>query len=109
MSALLKIIRSYAPYWMSQITRIISGGARGADLLAEQYAKGKGISSLIFKPAYHKFGRSAPMVRNQQLVDAADLIIAFWDGKSRGTARSLEYAPKKGKLIRIVTFPPASL
>ena len=90
------------------ITRIISGGARGADLLAEQYAQRKGLPSLVFKPDYDKFGRSAPLVRNQQIVDAAEQIIAFWDGKSRGTAHSLEYARKKGKPVHIITFPPAS-
>jgi hypothetical protein len=72
-----------------EITRITSGSARGADLLAERYAQGKGVSFFICKPDYNNFGRSAPLVRNQQIVDAADQIVAFRDGKSRGTAHSL--------------------
>jgi len=44
-------------------------------------------------------------VRNYQIVDAAEQVVAFWDGKSRGTAHSLEYARKKGKPVRIVAFP----
>jgi hypothetical protein len=91
-----------------QITRIISGGAKGADLMAERYAQGKGLPTLILNPEYGKFGKGAPFMRNHQIVDAAEQIVAFWDGESRGTAHSLAYARKKGKPVRIVTFPPTS-
>ena len=87
------------------ITQIISGGAKGADQLSEQYAHEKGLPTCIFKPDYAKFGKTAPLIRNQDIVNAADQVIAFWDGQSRGTAHALEHARKQGKIIYVVSFP----
>ena len=67
---------------------IISGGAKGADTLAEQYAEKHHVELLIFKPDWKQFGRGAGVVRNRQIVDAADEIMAFWDGQSKGTKSS---------------------
>ena len=51
---------------------------------------------------YAKYGRAAPLVRNRLIIDDCDKVLAFWDGKSRGTKQSLDYAERKGKLIRII-------
>ena len=75
---------------------IISGGARGVDTLAEKYADEHKISKLILHPNYSKYGKGAPIVRNKQMVDIADRVIIIWDGKSRGTAQTIEYAKKVG-------------
>lgn len=82
-------------------TLIISGGANGIDRLAEEYADKHKLSKLIIKPEYSKYGRRAPLVRNKKIVDAADLIIAFWDGQSSGTYSVIEYAKKVGKRLII--------
>lgn len=74
---------------------IISGGARGIDTLAAQYAKKRGMKLLEFRPDYATFGRGATFVRNRLIVDMADVVIAFWDGSSRGTNYTIEYAKKK--------------
>ena len=82
---------------------IISGGAKGIDTLAEQYADAHGIEKLIIRPQYDRFGRAAPIKRNEQMVDACDVVLAIWDGESRGTRYTLDYARKKGKeIIEIV-------
>ena len=78
---------------------IISGGAKGIDTLAEQYADVHGIEKLIIRPQYDRFGRAAPIKRNEQMVDACDVVLAIWDGESRGTRYTLDYARKKGKKI----------
>jgi len=86
------------------IAVIISGGARGADTLGRRYAVENGIKIVEYLPEYDKYGRGAPLVRNKQIVDASDYVIAFWDGKSRGTKHTLEYAKKQGKQVNVIRF-----
>jgi len=81
-----------AKYLPKDISLIVSGGARGIDTLAERYADKHGIPKLIFFPDYKKYGRVAPLVRNKLIVDNADVVIAFWDGASRGTKHAIDYA-----------------
>ena len=57
---------------------IISGGAKGVDTIAEQYADSHGIEKLIIKPQYEKFGRAAPIKRNEEMVELADTVLAIW-------------------------------
>lgn len=97
---LLKVIEKYG-----SPETIISGGALGADTLAEKYAKENNIPTLIFKPDYTKYpGKMAPIMRNFTIVDNSDIIVAFWDKKSPGTKSSLEYALRKEKKIVIYDF-----
>jgi hypothetical protein len=79
------------------IKEIISGGAGGADKLAERYAAEKGIPIRIFKAEWDKYGRAAGYKRNVQIVEAADEVVAFWDGKSKGTKHDIDLAEKMGK------------
>ena len=81
---------------------IVSGGARGVDTLAANYAVQNGIKLTEFLPNYEVFGKSAPIVRNRTIVDYADGVIAFWDGISRGTAYVINYCNKVGKPVKIV-------
>lgn len=81
--------------------KIISGGAKGVDRIAETHAKKLGYEFEAFLPDWDKYGKSAGMRRNSQLVDAADFLVAFWDGQSRGTLDSINKALKKGILVRI--------
>ncbi len=89
-------------YISERPSEIISGGARGIDSLAAQYAKEHGISLTEFLPDYDKYGRGAPIVRNRLIVQAADKVLAFWDGASRGTLSSINLAKKMGKKLQIV-------
>lgn len=84
------------------ITLIVSGGAIGADSLAEKFAEENNIPKKIFLPDWAKFGRGAGMVRNKDIVTAADMVVAFWDGKSKGTKNTIDTARKLGKKVEVV-------
>jgi predicted Rossmann fold nucleotide-binding protein DprA/Smf involved in DNA uptake len=81
---------------------IVSGGAKGADTYAREFAIKKGIRLIEHLPDYAKYGRAAPLVRNRLIIDDCDKVLAFWDGKSRGTKQSLDYAESKGKPVKII-------
>ena len=86
------------------IDAIISGGAKGADSLAEVYAKENNLKTIIYKPEYEKHGKSAPFVRNRQIINDCDIVVAFWDGASRGTKYTMEYAEKQNKKIYVINY-----
>lgn len=82
---------------------IVSGGANGADKLAEQFAAIWGISTIIHKPDYDQYGRyDAPKIRNQLIVNDCDYLICFWDGKSTGCMDAVDKASKAGKGVTVV-------
>ena len=83
--------------YVSDEDEIISGGAAGVDSCAAEYAKTNGVKLTIFLPQYERYGRAAPIIRNKTIVDHADKIIAFWDGKSKGILSVIKYAEKRKK------------
>lgn len=87
-----------------EIDTIVSGGAKGADLLAEVFAKEYGLILTVFKPDYQRYQRKATFIRNRQIVDNADVVVAFWDNQSKGTKYTLDYAKKQGKLVYVFDF-----
>lgn len=90
-----------------ETSAIISGGAAGVDSLAREAAKILNIPLTEFLPNYALFGKSAPLVRNSQIVNEADMVLAFWDYKSNGTRNALIKALKKNKKIKIVIIDEA--
>ena len=74
---------------------IISGGALGVDTLAKEYAKENNYTLVEHLPDYKTYGKAAPHVRNDLILDAADMVIAFWDGQSKGTMSVIMKAKKK--------------
>ena len=89
-------------YLPQSCTEIVSGGAAGVDRSAAAYAEAHGISLVEFLPQYEKYGRAAPIVRNKQIVEYADTVLAFWDGQSRGTLSVIRYCEKIGKPCRVI-------
>jgi len=83
------------------IKLIISGGAKGADSLAEQYAKEKGIEILIIKPNWDLYKKAAGFIRNADIINNSDIVIAFWNGISNGTKDSIAKAQKSEKTVFI--------
>lgn len=81
---------------------IVSGGAKGADTYAREFAKKKGLKLIEYFPNYEKYGKGAPLERNKLIVDECDCVLAFGDGKSHGTKFTLDYAKEKNKPIKIV-------
>lgn len=63
---------------------IVSGGAKGADTYAGEFAKKKGLKLIEYFPNYEKYGKGAPLERNKLIVDECYCVLAFWDGTSRG-------------------------
>jgi hypothetical protein len=86
------------------VTLIISGGAKGADSLAEQWATEKGIETVIYKPDWAKYGRGAGIVRNRIIIEDCDLCVAFWDGLSKGTKSSIDLCQKLNKQLIIIKY-----
>ena len=83
---------------------IVSGAARGADRMGEQYAHERGYLIRQYPADWNNLGKAAGIIRNAEMADNADALIAFWDGKSRGTAHMINTAKKRKLPIRIVMF-----
>lgn len=86
----------------SETTEIISGGARGVDTLAREYAQAHGIPLTEILPDYAQYGKGAPLRRNMEIIARADMVIALWDGKSSGTAHVINQCKKLGKPFRLI-------
>ncbi len=82
-------------------TEIVSGGARGVDTSAREYAISHGLKLTEFLPEYDKFGRGAPLKRNITIIEYADLVLAFWDGQSHGTKFVIDNCKKRNIPVRI--------
>lgn len=74
------------------ITEVVSGGAKGVDRLGEDYARQEGISITRFPARWERHGRSAGPIRNGEMAEYADALIAIWDGNSSGTRNMLTQA-----------------
>lgn len=98
-SITVKNIEDFLP---EDTEEIVSGGARGVDRAAAEYAKRNGIRLVEFLPDYARYGRGAPLKRNALIAAYADMVLAFWDGESRGTAHTLSLFEAQGKRIKIV-------
>ena len=84
------------------VTEIVSGGAKGIDTCAREYALANGLKLTEFLPEYEKYGRGAPLKRNLQIIDYADEVLAFWDGRSRGTKYVIEQCKKRNKKVTVI-------
>lgn len=83
---------------------IVSGTANGADKLGEKYAKEKGYGIKQFPAEWDKWGKSAGYRRNAEMADYGDMLIAFWDGESRGTKHMIDLANKKLLKVEVVKY-----
>jgi hypothetical protein len=83
---------------------IVSGKAKGADTLGEQYAKANGFSIKEF-PADWNLGKSAGYLRNKEMAEYAHACICFWDGKSKGTKHMIDLATEAGINLRVIPYP----
>lgn len=88
---------------------IVSGAAKGADSLGEKYARDHGIKLKQFSADWEKYGKAAGYKRNSEMGNYADALIAFWDGKSKGTFNMINIANKKGLQVRIVKYESAPI
>ena len=98
---IIKDLQNYIP---ENVTEIVSGGARGIDSCAGEYAIAHGLKLTEFLPEYDKYGKGAPLKRNLLIIDYADEVIALWDGTSRGTKYVIDNCKKKGKKVTVHTL-----
>ena len=83
---------------------ILSGMARGADSLAILYANKKGITMELHPALWDKHGKQAGYIRNQEMIQNADAMVAFWDGKSKGTADTIGRAKANGIMYYVYEY-----
>lgn len=94
-------ITNLGDYLPKNVTEIISGGAKGVDASAREYALTHGIKLTEYLPDYKRYGRSAPLKRNITIIENADIVLAFWDGRSRGTKYVIDKCKQMGITIKI--------
>lgn len=102
-----ELVKAYADFKLSNIEdeiEIVSGTASGADALGERYAKEKGFRIKRFPAEWDKYGRKAGPMRNRLMAEYADALLAYWDGKSRGTKNMIELARGKGLKIGVKLY-----
>ena len=98
----IKRVRLYKP---DRNIRIVSGGARGADTLARRYAYSRvDVEYTEHRPDWKKYGRKAGIMRNVEVIKNSGRIVAFWNGKSKGTKHVIIAARQAGKNVRVVRF-----
>lgn len=93
-------------YLNDNCTVIISGRAKGIDSCAAKYANKNQIPLVEILPEYDKYGKAAPIKRNEIIVNMADEVLVFWDGRSKGTLSVIKYCQKTDKphiIINITT------
>ena len=101
-----KKLCSYCDYLLQNKDNIeiVSGTAKGTDKLGEQYAEELGYLIKRFPPDWNYFGKRAGYIRNEEMADYADALIAFWDEKSKGTQHMIKIAEKKLLKLRIYKY-----
>lgn len=83
---------------------IVSGTARGADILGERYASETGISIKRFPANWNLYGKRAGYIRNREMAEYADACIVFWNGESRGTKHMIDLATLMKLTIKVVQY-----
>ena len=86
------------------VCEIVSGGAKGIDTLAAEYARKTGVKLTEFLPEYKRYGRAAPIVRNKQIAEYSDEALVLWNGISKGTMHTVGFFEKLGKKVTLITL-----
>lgn len=87
-----------------EITRVISGNADGVDLLGEAWAIARGVDLRIFPAKWTKYGNPAGMIRNGEMAEVAEALIAFPSKDSIGTIGMINLAIVRGLKIKIINI-----
>lgn len=102
-----ELVEKYVKHHLKQLNlhhdevEIVSGTARGADQLGEQFAKKYNCVLKRFPADWDKYGKSAGYIRNAEMAKYADILFAFWDGKSAGTRHMIDLAKKQGLTVYV--------
>jgi predicted Rossmann fold nucleotide-binding protein DprA/Smf involved in DNA uptake len=92
---------------LPQKASIITGSASGVDAAATKAARAKGIPVQVLPASFEEVADAAKSTaRNQRLIDACDVLVAFWDGASKGTRATVERALDSGKEVHVFISAP---
>lgn len=83
---------------------VVSGHATGSDTLGERYAREHDLKCELYPADWNTHGKAAGPIRNAQMADVAQALIAFWDGESRGTKNMIDTAKAKGLKVVVVRY-----
>ena len=83
---------------------IICGEAKGADILGKQLAISKGWTVHSYPADWERYGKAAGYRRNEEMAKHAEALIAFWDGKSKGSANMIKLAQNKGLFVKVIRY-----
>ncbi len=97
-------VPNLAEYLPPETTEIVSGGAQGVDRSAKEYALKHHLKYTEFPPDYARYQRAAPIRRNDEIIQHADLVLIFWDGKSRGAGYVIRRCGKLGVPHQVVCY-----
>lgn len=86
------------------VTSVTCGEATGADKLGKQWAEQQFLPVDSHRAKWKEYGKSAGYIRNAAMAECSDLMVAFWDGKSKGTKHMIDLALKKGLLVQVVKY-----
>lgn len=78
-----------------EISQVVSGKAKGVDTLGEVWALANNVPVEAFPADWSQHGRAAGPIRNREMAEYADALIAIWDGESKGTANMIQQARNK--------------
>lgn len=91
-------------FGVGKVDCIFSGGAKGADKLGERLAEEKGIRTSIFNANWDYHGKKAGIIRNEEMAEWGDALLAFWDGSSKGTKHMIDCATEAGLIVHVVMY-----
>jgi hypothetical protein len=99
------IIEDLGQYLPPETTEIVSGGCKNsADMTAREYALTHGIKLTEFLPEYNKYGKNAPLRRNLDIIINSDVVLAFHDGRSRGTSHVIKNCKRMNVPVKVFVF-----
>lgn len=84
------------------VSEVLHGGSGGVDHAAQKWAHARGIKATMYPAHWHEHGKAAGPIRNRQMASAGDVLIAFWDGASRGTLSMITEMVRAGKPVYVM-------
>lgn len=83
----------------TEVTQIISGGAKGPDTFAIEYAETNNITLVVVPALWDRYGKGAGFKRNMRMAHLGDALLVFWDGRSPGTKNMMQWMNRLNKPI----------
>jgi len=96
------VVPNLGEFLPPETTEIVSGGAKGVDTSAREYAQAHGIKLTEFLPDYKTYGKTAPLKRNLAIIAHAQTVLAFWDGESQGTRYVIDNCQEVGVPVKVL-------